>query len=86
MRGKRYERDELVKAILCVQRYKSLRVWEYCKIFLSIVGILGFCNFMIFPSRGNTLILCFQNSIRFSLICGCKHDWPNHVKTRAPLC
>ena len=25
--------------------------------FLNIVGILGFCDFVIFPSRHNTLIL-----------------------------
>ena len=33
--------------------------------FIGIVGILGFCDFMIFPNRHNTLILqscslCFQ--------------------------
>ena len=35
--------------------------------FLGIVSILGFCEFVIFPNRLNTLILqsctvCFQNS------------------------
>ena len=38
---------------------KDVRVWEiesFIKYFLGIVGILGFCDFMIFPSRRNTLI------------------------------
>ena len=47
---------------------RDVRVWEienFMRYFLSIVGILGFCDFVIFPIRRNTLILqycslCFQ--------------------------
>ena len=40
--------------------------------FLDIIGILVFCDFMIFPSRHNTLILqscflCFQEWWKYSL-------------------
>ena len=50
---------------MCVQRYKGFMDCEFCEIFLSIVGILGFYDFVIFLSRYNTLILlsctlCFQ--------------------------
>ena len=34
---------------------------SFVRYFLGIVGILGFYNFMIFPSRRNTLI--FQSCI-----------------------
>ena len=42
-----------------------LEIVGFVRYFLGIVGILGFCDFMIFPSRRNTLILqscslCFQ--------------------------
>ena len=58
--------------------------------FLGIVGILGFCYFVIFPSCLNTFILPilyfgFQNRERFFLIRGCRHDWPNYVKTLVHL-
>ena len=48
-----------------MQRCKGLRVESFMRNFLGTVGILGFCDFMIFPSRRNTLILqscslCFQ--------------------------
>ena len=39
---------------------KDVRVWEiksFVMYFLCIVGILGFCDFFIFPSIRNTLIL-----------------------------
>ena len=42
-----------------------LEILGFVRYFLGIVGILGFCDFVIFPSRRNTLILqfcspCFQ--------------------------
>ena len=59
--------------------------------FLGIVGILGFCDFMIFPSRRNTLILrsCIFVFLRImkilSLIRGRRHNFPNHVKSLVHL-
>ena len=59
--------------------------------FLDIVGILGFCDFMIFSNCRNTLILqsctlCFSRIVeRFSPIRGYRHNWPNQVKTLVHL-
>ena len=44
---------------------RVLGIESFVRYFLSIMGILGFCDFVIFPSRHNTLILqfcypCFQ--------------------------
>ena len=54
-----------MREIWCVQRCKDLRDWEFIRYFLGIVGILRFCDFVIFLSYRNTLILksyslCFQ--------------------------
>ena len=48
-----------------MQRYKGLGIESFVMYFLSIVNILRFCDFVILPSRHNTLILhsctlCFQ--------------------------
>ena len=44
---------------------RVLGIESFVRYFLSIMGILGFCDFVIFPSRHNTVILqfsylCFQ--------------------------
>ena len=51
--------------------------------FLGTVSIIGFCDFMIFSSCRNTLILqsCVFIIVKNSLIHGCKHNWPNLFKT-----
>ena len=64
-REKNDERDEFVNAIR-VHKYKNLRDCEFCKVFFfSIMSILRFCYFVIFPNCHTTLIfqsctLCFQ--------------------------
>ena len=71
-----------------MQSVRVLRIGSIMRNFLGIMDILGFCDFVIFPSRRNTLILqpvlCFHNSERFIPIHGCRHDWSNHGKTSAP--
>ena len=54
------------------------------------MDIVGFCDFVIFPSRRNILILqsCAMLSKIveiLSLIREYRHDWPNHVKTLVHL-
>ena len=44
---------------------RVLEIESFIRYFISIVDILRFCDFMIFPNRRNTLIfksrsLCFQ--------------------------
>ena len=48
MRGKSYDRVELTKTIWCVQSCTSLRDLEFNEYCLGTVGILGFCDFVIF--------------------------------------
>ena len=36
---------------------RVLGIMSFVRYFLSIVGIIGFCDFFIFPTRRNTLIL-----------------------------
>ena len=52
--------------------------------FLGIVGIQRFSDFSLSSQYSDTLILFSMFLIIveiFSFICGCKHKWPNHVKT-----
>ena len=49
---------------MCID-VRVLRIRSFVRYFLGIVGLLGFCDFMIFPSHRNALILqscslCFQ--------------------------
>ena len=75
MKRESSEMDGLVKAIRCVQRCKCLRTWNFVVYFLGIVGILGFCYFVIFSNHRNTLILpvlyfVFKNSKKIL-----SHQW-----------
>ena len=54
-----------MREIRCVHKYKGFRDCEFVRYFLDNVGILGFCDFVIFHYYHNTLILqscslCFQ--------------------------
>ena len=58
---------------------RVLGIKSFVRYFLSIVGIIRFCDFMFFPSCRNTLILqsctpVFRIVERLSLICGCRHN------------
>ena len=70
---------------------RVLKIESFMRYFLGSVGIIGFCDFLIFPScriTFNTPILYsvfLRIKERFSLIRGCKQNWPNHVKTLVHL-
>ena len=61
---------------MCV---RVLGIESFVRYFISIVGIIRFCDFMFFPSHHNTLILqsctlVFRIVERLSLIRGCRHN------------
>ena len=57
-RGKSYERKMSLQRLhsLCID-VRILRIESIVRYFLGIVGILEFCDFVIFPSHRNTLML-----------------------------
>ena len=48
MRGKSYKRDKFVKTIYVCRDVKVLGIGSIVRYFLSIIGILWFCYFVIF--------------------------------------
>ena len=92
IRGCRHDWSNHVKTLVHLYvDFSVLGIESFVKYFLGIMGILGFlrfCDFFLVVAilrYSNFVLWVFHNSEGLSFIRGCRHDWPNHVKTLVHL-